>query len=609
MKSFKQSDYKCEFNKALAVNVYYIPPVMDVISDGAKVNISTKLTQFIQYYFKDYSEILAELNDLNNLKILKKYNIKHRLFESAEKYVDSATKTTCYLDIGCLDGKFASCVASHLNLNKFQTHGVDTEICSNSDITFTQYDGKILPFSDNSFDLVSCIMILHRIPEKNLEIICSEIFRVMKPGGILVLQEHNIVDGDDKKIADIINLYNSVNCKSSSEWTAAFNKLGFNAYKDVVFLKSNMISSVIYKFIKPAGNTLLSGLTRILNDTMPREVYKRRTKEVKTVLHWGQRKLLLTEIEFLTLYFKKVNPNETREEPQKELYVIYAGSAPGTHILYLSKLFPNVHFELYDPREFSRKCYGNAMINTYVQYFTDETAKEWISENHPDKTILLISDIRTGEPETQTPDMVEQRVSIDHDWQKTWYYIIKPEMAMFKFRLPWDDGKTEYLDGDIYIQPYPPPTSTETRLIVGKSAGLKTYNNRQYEEQLFYFNNYTRPSNFENILSGIESGKKYGLSNNYDSSSEVHILEQYLSLQNSVNIKKSIIRMIKEINKELSSTRTLTTSQPIKEHKKKFMINLQKLGYIPDVELNHDAFNTYVIPRYDYFVSKGLIPT
>ena len=66
--------------------------------------------------------------------------------------------------------------------------------------------------------------------------------------------------------------------------------------------------------------------------------------------------------------------------------------------------------------------------------------------------------------------------------------------------------------------------------------------------------------------------------------------------------------MINEINKELSSTRTLTTSQPVKEHKKKFMINLQKLGYIPDVELNHDTFNTYVIPRYDYFVSKGLIP-
>ena len=600
MKPFKQSNYKCEFNKTLAMNVYYIPSSI-ALNKMKILDFNAEIEQFIKYYFKDYPDLLNKINETNYKEIIKECNIKYKPAESIEKYIEYINKPTCYLDIGCFDGNFASGIARHFNLNKFQTHGVDINLCANPNITFTQYDGKILPFSDNSFDLISCIFILHRTPEQNLEICCSEIFRVMKPGGMVILQEHNINNDTDKKIADILNLYNSLNYKSTSP---IFKKLGFNDYKDAVFLKSNMISSVIYKFIKPVSNILLSGLTRILNDTMPREVYKRRTKEVKTVLHWGQRKLLLTEIEFLTLYFKK----ETVKDKKKELYVIYAGSAPGTHILYLSKLFPNVHFELYDPREFSRKCHGNVMINTYVQYFTDDTAKEWISDNHPDKTILLISDIRTGEPETQTPDMVEKRVNIDHDWQKTWYYIIKPEMAMFKFRLPWDDGKTEYLDGDIYIQPYPPPTSTETRLIVGKDAGLKTYNNRQYEEQLFYFNNYTRPSNFENILSEIESDKKYGLSNNYDSSSEVYILEQYLSLRNSVNIKKSIIRMIKEINKELSSTRTLTTSQPVKEHKKKFMINLQKLGYIPDVELNHDTFNTYVIPRYDYFVSKGLIP-
>jgi hypothetical protein len=40
--------------------------------------------------------------------------------------------------------------------------------------------------------------------------------------------------------------------------------------------------------------------TRILHDHCDREKYRRRKGELKTVIHWGQRKLLLSEIEFLT---------------------------------------------------------------------------------------------------------------------------------------------------------------------------------------------------------------------------------------------------------------------------------------------------------------------
>ena len=48
------------------------------------------------------------------------------------------------------------------------------------------------------------------------------------------------------------------------------------------------------------------------------------------------------------------------------------------------------------------------MIKTNIQYFTDDTAREWVASDHLDKTILLISDIRTGEPDTQTPEKVEE---------------------------------------------------------------------------------------------------------------------------------------------------------------------------------------------------------
>ena len=57
--------------------------------------------------------------------------------------------------------------------------------------------------------------------------------------------------------------------------------------------------------------------------------------------HWGQRKLLFSEIEFLTLYGHLAKT------------VVYAGAAPGTHINYLSKeLFPEHKWVLVDPAPF-----------------------------------------------------------------------------------------------------------------------------------------------------------------------------------------------------------------------------------------------------------------
>lgn len=41
---------------------------------------------------------------------------------------------------------------------------------------------------------------------------------------------------------------------------------------------------------------------RILTDDSPRLPYRRRNMEGKSALHWGQRKLLISEIEFLTRF-------------------------------------------------------------------------------------------------------------------------------------------------------------------------------------------------------------------------------------------------------------------------------------------------------------------
>src|SRR5271170_7957656 len=77
--------------------------------------------------------------------------------------------------------------------------------------------------------------------------------------------------------------------------------------------------------------------TRTVDQDCRKLQYRKRRGEWKPQLHWGQRKLLLNEIEFLTVYGDRSDT------------IIYIGAADGLHLEYLSKLFPNHNFILYDP--------------------------------------------------------------------------------------------------------------------------------------------------------------------------------------------------------------------------------------------------------------------
>lgn len=66
--------------------------------------------------------------------------------------------------------------------------------------------------------------------------------------------------------------------------------------------------------------------------------YQGSTSENNMGLHIGQRKLLLSEVQFLTKHSVK--------------YCVYAGSAPGHKTHFLSQLFPHIKFILVDPNQF-----------------------------------------------------------------------------------------------------------------------------------------------------------------------------------------------------------------------------------------------------------------
>jgi len=281
---------------------------------------------------------------------------------------------------------------------------------------------------------------------------------------------------------------------------------------------------------------------RLLVQDAPKQEYRRRKGEVKTVIHWGQRKLLLSEIEFLTKY------------GMSGATVVYAGAAPGTHTRYLIELFPELKFVLVDPAPFSSKLTEGPRCILRQELFTDDLAQQYAG---CDK-VLFMCDIRSCDESLMSNQEVQHKVMEDMQTQQRWHDIIQPIKSMLKFRLPWTPGCTEYLTGDVYLQAFGPITTTETRLVpYGHDRVM--WNNKKYEEQLFYFNTVTRVARYAHSMPVGRPG--YGLDYCYDCRSEVEILSEYLRKYNpeiqGVQLKNKFCEMTCRCSRECASNRTL----------------------------------------------------
>lgn len=56
---------------------------------------------------------------------------------------------------------------------------------------FVCFDGRTIPFASDSIDLVFVACVLHHIPIEEHLVILRELHRVLRPGGTLVIYEHN----------------------------------------------------------------------------------------------------------------------------------------------------------------------------------------------------------------------------------------------------------------------------------------------------------------------------------------------------------------------------------------------------------------------------------
>ena len=98
------------------------------------------------------------------------------------------------LDAGCGVGSFhplLRCMVGQLSGIDVSSASIAQAQVDNPDVDYRAFDGIHFPFADASFDLVTTICVMHHVPPAEWAGFMGEMRRVVRPGGVVCVIEHN----------------------------------------------------------------------------------------------------------------------------------------------------------------------------------------------------------------------------------------------------------------------------------------------------------------------------------------------------------------------------------------------------------------------------------
>lgn len=108
--------------------------------------------------------------------------------------IAGAAARRSFLDVGCgvgvTDGFLVDGVGE-LHGTDVASEAVDRAASANPDGVYTAYDGHHLPYESGRFDVAFAICVLHHVEPADRLAFHRELGRVVRPGGLVVLFEHN----------------------------------------------------------------------------------------------------------------------------------------------------------------------------------------------------------------------------------------------------------------------------------------------------------------------------------------------------------------------------------------------------------------------------------
>ncbi|MGU3540705.1 class I SAM-dependent methyltransferase [Methylobacterium sp. A54F] len=98
------------------------------------------------------------------------------------------------LDVGCGVGALHPHLAGlfrHLAGVDVSQESIARAAASNGLSSYRTYDGRALPYADGSFDLALTSCVMHHVPPADWPAFAAEMARVVRPGGLVAVIEHN----------------------------------------------------------------------------------------------------------------------------------------------------------------------------------------------------------------------------------------------------------------------------------------------------------------------------------------------------------------------------------------------------------------------------------
>lgn len=98
------------------------------------------------------------------------------------------------LDVGCGIGNYHGLLhgkVGHLTGVDPSSECIAEAELRNPDVAYAVSDGSVLPFPDNKFDAVYAICVMHHVPPAKWKLFAEELARVTRPGGMVLIFEHN----------------------------------------------------------------------------------------------------------------------------------------------------------------------------------------------------------------------------------------------------------------------------------------------------------------------------------------------------------------------------------------------------------------------------------
>jgi SAM-dependent methyltransferase len=119
--------------------------------------------------------------------------------ESARGEAELRSVPLDVLDIGCGHGHIhpylvQSGVPLKLRAIDVAATVVEEARRTNPTVEYESYEGDRLPYPDQSFDVAYTIAVMHHVPPSQWSAFIEEMRRVVRPGGLIVVFEHNPVN-------------------------------------------------------------------------------------------------------------------------------------------------------------------------------------------------------------------------------------------------------------------------------------------------------------------------------------------------------------------------------------------------------------------------------